>query len=76
MTNDEQIHPFRIDIPDADLDDLRQRLRLTRWPEAETSQRRRSWRPSTSISVKETFLSRSSCCLTVSSASNGRSETS
>ena len=30
------ITPFRIDIPDADLDDLRQRLRLTRWPEAET----------------------------------------
>jgi epoxide hydrolase len=30
------ITPYRIDIPDADLDDLRQRLRLTRWPEAET----------------------------------------
>jgi pimeloyl-ACP methyl ester carboxylesterase len=30
------ITPFRIDIPDADLDDLRQRLRLTRWPEAQT----------------------------------------
>jgi epoxide hydrolase len=27
---------FRIDIPDADLDDLRQRLRQTRWPEPET----------------------------------------
>src|SRR5215475_12994497 len=32
----EQITPFRIDIPEADLEDLRQRLRLTRWPEAET----------------------------------------
>ncbi|MGP4114240.1 epoxide hydrolase family protein [Streptomyces sp. 4N509B] len=28
--------PFRIAIPDQDLDDLRQRLRRTRWPEAET----------------------------------------
>jgi pimeloyl-ACP methyl ester carboxylesterase len=32
----DEVIPFRIDIPDADLDDLRQRLRLTRWPEAET----------------------------------------
>jgi pimeloyl-ACP methyl ester carboxylesterase len=30
------VTPFRIDIPDADLDDLRGRLRRTRWPEAET----------------------------------------
>jgi epoxide hydrolase len=30
------ITPFRIDIPEADLDDLRQRLRRTRWPERET----------------------------------------
>ena len=29
------ITPFTIDIPDADLDDLRARLRNTRWPEAE-----------------------------------------
>jgi pimeloyl-ACP methyl ester carboxylesterase len=28
--------PFRLDIPDADLADLRDRLRRTRWPEAET----------------------------------------
>jgi pimeloyl-ACP methyl ester carboxylesterase len=32
----DEVIPFRIDIPDVDLDDLRQRLRLTRWPEAET----------------------------------------
>jgi epoxide hydrolase len=32
----EQITPFRIEIPEADLDDLRRRLRLTRWPEPET----------------------------------------
>jgi pimeloyl-ACP methyl ester carboxylesterase len=34
MTGD--ITPFRIDIPEADLKDLRDRLRRTRWPEAET----------------------------------------
>jgi len=28
--------PFKIDIPQAQLDDLRARLKLTRWPEAET----------------------------------------
>jgi epoxide hydrolase len=33
MTNDGQIHPFRIDIPAADLDDLRSRLACTRWPD-------------------------------------------
>jgi epoxide hydrolase len=32
----EQITPFRIDIPEADIEDLRQRLRQTRWPEPET----------------------------------------
>ncbi|HEX9031022.1 MAG TPA: alpha/beta fold hydrolase [Streptosporangiaceae bacterium] len=32
----EEITPFRIDIPESDLDDLRQRLRQTRWPEAAT----------------------------------------
>jgi pimeloyl-ACP methyl ester carboxylesterase len=32
----DDVKPFRIDIPDADLDDLRQRLARTRWPEAET----------------------------------------
>jgi epoxide hydrolase len=34
MTND--VTPFRIDVTDADLDDLRDRLRRTRWPEPET----------------------------------------
>jgi epoxide hydrolase len=36
MTNTErigtEIHPFRINIPQADLDDLRDRLARTRWP--------------------------------------------
>jgi epoxide hydrolase len=32
----EDITPFRIDIPAAGLDDLRQRLGRTRWPEPET----------------------------------------
>ena len=31
-----EIVPFRIEIPEADLDDLRERLRGTRWPDAET----------------------------------------
>jgi pimeloyl-ACP methyl ester carboxylesterase len=30
-----EVTPFRVDIPDADLADLRDRLRRTRWPEAE-----------------------------------------
>lgn len=30
------MQPFRIDVPQADLDDLRERLRRTRWPEPET----------------------------------------
>jgi hypothetical protein len=28
--------PFRIDVPEADIEDLRDRLRRTRWPDAET----------------------------------------
>ena len=32
----DDITPFRIDVPEADLEDLRERLRRTRWPEAET----------------------------------------
>src|ERR1700730_12957113 len=28
-----EIRPFRIDIPEADLDDLRDRLARTRWPD-------------------------------------------
>lgn len=31
MSNQNEIHPFRIDIPQADLDDLRDRLANTRW---------------------------------------------
>lgn len=30
------ITPFKVDIPESQLDDLRQRLALTRWPEKET----------------------------------------
>src|SRR3954452_13443641 len=32
MTNPSDLRPFRIDIPHADLDDLRTRLASTRWP--------------------------------------------
>jgi pimeloyl-ACP methyl ester carboxylesterase len=31
-----QVTPFRIDVPEAELADLRRRLRQTRWPERET----------------------------------------
>jgi pimeloyl-ACP methyl ester carboxylesterase len=31
-----EVRSFRVEIPEADLDDLRRRLRATRWPEAET----------------------------------------
>ena len=37
-TSGKSIVPFRIAIPQSDLDDLRQRLALTRWPEKETVQ--------------------------------------
>lgn len=33
MADDKQIRPFRIDVPQADLDDLRDRLARTRWPD-------------------------------------------
>src|SRR5438093_9537946 len=29
----DQIRPFRIEVPQADLDDLRDRLKRTRWPD-------------------------------------------
>src|SRR5215218_7752919 len=30
------VRPFRVDVPQSDLDDLRQRLAATRWPDRET----------------------------------------
>jgi pimeloyl-ACP methyl ester carboxylesterase len=33
MENSDDIQPFRIDVPQADLDDLRDRLARTRWPD-------------------------------------------
>ena len=33
VTNAEEIRPFRIDVPDAELEDLRDRLARTRWPD-------------------------------------------
>lgn len=32
MTNNDTVQPFRVDIPQGDLDDLRDRLSRTRWP--------------------------------------------
>jgi pimeloyl-ACP methyl ester carboxylesterase len=34
----EHISPFRIEVPDAELENLRRRLALTRWPDRETVQ--------------------------------------
>jgi pimeloyl-ACP methyl ester carboxylesterase len=31
-----EIRPFRVDVPEADLDDLRRRIAATRWPDKET----------------------------------------
>jgi epoxide hydrolase len=33
MDDDGQIRPFRVQVPQADLDDLRERLAWTRWPD-------------------------------------------
>src|SRR5829696_592690 len=30
------VRPFRVDVPEEDLDDLRRRIAATRWPERET----------------------------------------
>src|SRR5215204_4320961 len=35
--NDAAIRPFRVDVPKADLADLRRRLAATRWPDKETA---------------------------------------
>ena len=32
----DSVTPFRIEIPEADLEDLKRRLAATRWPDAET----------------------------------------
>jgi hypothetical protein len=33
VTDDRQLRPFRVRIPQADLDDLADRLHRTRWPD-------------------------------------------
>ena len=35
-SQDTSIHPFRISVPQSQLDDLRQRINSTRWPDKET----------------------------------------
>jgi pimeloyl-ACP methyl ester carboxylesterase len=35
-TGDTTIHPFTVDTPEADLEDLRRRITATQWPEKET----------------------------------------
>jgi hypothetical protein len=34
-----EIRPFEVDVPQADLDELRRRIQATRWPEKETGRR-------------------------------------
>jgi Epoxide hydrolase N terminus len=36
VTTDTTIRPFRVDVPEEDLTDLRRRIAATRWPERET----------------------------------------
>lgn len=36
MSEASGVHPFNLEVPQADLDDLRRRLEATRWPEPET----------------------------------------
>ncbi|MBV8965036.1 MAG: epoxide hydrolase N-terminal domain-containing protein, partial [Mycobacteriaceae bacterium] len=36
MPGNTEVTPFRITVPDDELDDLRRRLKSTRWPEPET----------------------------------------
>jgi hypothetical protein len=36
MSNDIEVRPFRIDVPEAELVDLRRRVAATRWPDRET----------------------------------------
>src|SRR5215510_4875143 len=35
-TQDTAVRPFVVNVPEADLDDLRRRIKATRWPERET----------------------------------------
>ena len=51
----DEIRPFRIDIPQAQLDDLRRRLRDTRWPEREAVE---DWTQGTPRSAKSSSTSR------------------
>src|ERR687891_166796 len=36
-SNNTKVVPFRVSVPDADLADLRRRLKATRWPDKETA---------------------------------------
>ena len=35
-TSDDRIRPFKIDVPQSQLDDMRKRIAETRWPDKET----------------------------------------
>jgi hypothetical protein len=36
VTPNPAVTPFRVHVPQAEIDDLRERIRRTRWPEPET----------------------------------------
>ncbi|MYM65390.1 alpha/beta fold hydrolase [Pseudoduganella sp. FT55W] len=50
----EAITPFRVAVPQAQLDDLKQRLARTRWPEAETSG---DWRQGVPLAAAKSLAS-------------------
>src|ERR1700741_843572 len=41
----EAIRPFRVEVPQAEIDELRRRLKATRWPERETVNHHSQGRP-------------------------------
>jgi pimeloyl-ACP methyl ester carboxylesterase len=47
------ITPFRVDVPDEQLDDLRRRLRATRWPDRETV---RDWSQGVPLAVMQDLV--------------------
>jgi len=36
MSSDDEVRPFRVSFPEAELTDLRRRVNATRWPDRET----------------------------------------
>jgi hypothetical protein len=45
MSNQTTVRPFRVEVPEEDLVELRRRIAATRWPEKETVADSGGWRP-------------------------------